>query len=255
MRKIHFMTFGGPNPNYHDAVVRLCNQARGFEIFDTITAYTEKDLITDTEFWDKHGDFISRNNRGFGYWIWKPYLIHKKLTEIDDDDILLYLDCGCELNIHGKKRLLELVDITVEKLIIGTETYSNDVHWTKRDLANHMMMDSHPTLIQNHMQAGAIMMLKCKKIVDLYNEFYTICCNHTLIDDTPSVISNHSGFIEHRHDQSVFNLLVKKYNLVNYDIDPSQWGNGYHYRNKYLSEGISHPIWYCRNKSGKSLFD
>jgi hypothetical protein len=35
---------------------------------------------------------------------------------------------------------------------------------------------------------------------------------------------NYKEFKDHRHDQSIFSVLTKKYNLLAYR-DPSQWGN------------------------------
>ena len=64
---IIFLTFGGPTPNYHDAVVRLCDQAKITGIFHEIIGLTESDLIKDIDFWNKHSDFIQSNPRGYGY--------------------------------------------------------------------------------------------------------------------------------------------------------------------------------------------
>lgn len=61
-----FITFGGPSENYHNAVTRICSEARSTNIFNNIIGYTENDLISDTPFWDKHGDFISNHKRGMG---------------------------------------------------------------------------------------------------------------------------------------------------------------------------------------------
>lgn len=36
-----------------------------------------------------------------GYGIWKPYIVNQKLSEIYDNDILVYLDAGCSINIRG----------------------------------------------------------------------------------------------------------------------------------------------------------
>jgi hypothetical protein len=46
---------------------------------------------------------ILREQRGGGYWIWKPYIIKKHLDKINDNDILIYMDAGCSININGKK--------------------------------------------------------------------------------------------------------------------------------------------------------
>jgi hypothetical protein len=76
-RKTVFVTFGGPTPNYHSAVDRICNEARSTNWFNEINGYKDSDLKSDTDFWNKHGQFIESNNRGYGYWIWKSYLIQK----------------------------------------------------------------------------------------------------------------------------------------------------------------------------------
>ena len=47
--------------------------------------------------------------------------------------------------------------------------------------------------------------------IDFLNSWINIFENHfNLIDDSPSKIKNFEGFVENRHDQSVFSLLCKK---------------------------------------------
>jgi len=53
----------------------------------------------------------------------------------------------------------------------------------------------------------------CKKTRDLVNEWYSVACKYNLIDDSPSIKPNAEGFKEHRHDQSIFSLLTKKYGI------------------------------------------
>ena len=250
-QQLHFITFGGPSNNYHDALDRICKQAKSFNIFSTITGYNEKDLQDDNNFWIKHGNFIQNNSRGYGYWLWKPYLILKKLKEINDNDILLYLDAGCELNTDGKEYFInKLIPLTNEKKIIGTRGGSNDLNFTKKDLVIFTEMEKSPLLSCDHMQPGTLMMKKCNIINKLIEEYYSVASNnYNLLDDSPSVAKNHESFIEHRHDQSIFNMLIKKYNLLNYDMEPSYWGtNPSNYK-----LGFNYPIWSCRNKTGLSL--
>jgi hypothetical protein len=252
--KIHFLTFGGPSDNYHDAVKRIHNQAIEFNMFTNIYSFTEKDLMEDTEFFDKHSNFILNNPRGYGYWIWKPYLIKKTLEKMDMDDILLFLDCGCELNINGKNRMHHFINLVNEKKIIGTGASSSDYTYTKMDLIKFLNMDNNIELLKKpHMQAGCVLMKKCDIIVNLYNEVYEIASNnYNLLDDSPSNATNFNEFKEHRHDQSIFNLLVKKYDLINYDLDPTDC-NAFPGDKEYLRGGITYPIWTCRNRTGISL--
>jgi len=62
-------------------------------------------------------------------------------------------------------------------------------------------------------EAGALLFLLCDETRNLVNEWYDVACDYHYIDDTPSISRNLTNFIEHRHDQSVFSLLTKKYNL------------------------------------------
>lgn len=254
MCKKYLITFGGPTNNYHDAVNRICSQAKEFNTFDTIIAYTEEDLKNDKDFWDKNGDFLEKNKRGYGYWIWKPYIILKTLKTINEGDILLYLDCGCELNIFGKDLLFDFFEKVKTKLIIGTSAGSNDIIFTKNDLIEFCDMRDNAKLGDPHMQTTILMILKCNTMCNLFTEFYEIASNnYNLIDDSPSITKNNKKFIEHRHDQSIFNMLVKKYNLINYDMDPTCFGYYPYNANNYYTKGLKFPIWSCRNRSGIPL--
>jgi hypothetical protein len=254
IHKTYFISFGGGSNNYHDAVNRIARQAKEFNMFTKIFAYTETDLKNELTFWEKHKRFITENKRGFGYWIWKSFLIMKTLEQLNDGDILLYCDCGCELNINGKKNLYKMIEKTDELLIIGTNAGSSDNNYTKMDLINFMEFNDIEILNKQQMQGGCLMMKKCEKITKLIKLWYDICIsnNYHLVDDSPSINKNYDTFIEHRHDQSVLSLLTKKYNLTNYEIDPTYFGTKY---NKYLTDGINYPIWTCRNISGISIKD
>ena len=66
--------------------------------------------------------------------------------------------------------------------------------------------------------ANTVMLYVCKETRSLIDEWYNISCDYHLIDDSPSIISNHNEFREHRHDQSILSLLIKKNNLFNEQI-------------------------------------
>lgn len=97
-------------------------QAHRFNIFDNIVCVTDKDLQNDNDFWPKHSRFINSNPRGYGYWLWKPYIILKQLELLNDGDILFYADCGCELNIRGLPKMNNYISLTKKYKIIGTNT-------------------------------------------------------------------------------------------------------------------------------------
>ncbi len=233
--QIHLVSFGGPSEQYVKAVERLRQQAIQMNVFSSIHIYTHRDLLSDPAF--KFKDFVQNNPRGYGYWIWKAYYIQKVLHQIPEGDLLMYLDAGCELNPYGKRRLFELVPIVINKKIIGTHSISTDITYTKR-ITRESIPLSKELLAKNQMQAGYLFMRKCPEIITLiYNWNKWNSCVE-LLDDTTS--NEYPEFIDHRHDQSIFNLLVKSSGLHNYNAEPAD-------------VRINNPVWYCRNRDGTPM--
>jgi hypothetical protein len=212
MYNINFITFGS-HDNYIDAGYRLINQASDLKIFNNIKLYSKDDLKNDNNFWSLHKNFIINNPRGFGYWIWKPYLIKKNMDEMKNNDILLYLDCGCEIDVNEKDYLIECIEIVKKDYIIGTFGKTLVENSCKMDLIMMLDMNKKIYLKSKMHQAGANLILVCNETRKLINEWYELCCNYNLIDDSISNNINLIEFIEHRHDQSIYSLLTKKYNL------------------------------------------
>ena len=206
-----FLTFGS-HANYINAANRLTDQVKELEIFDEIKNYNSNSLKNDPEFWDKHKDFCEKNRRGYGYWLWKPYLIKKTMEQLKDGDIVLYLDCGCEIDVNEKSYLNEMIDIVKTDNIIGTLTLA-DKDWNKMDLILKLDMNDIDVLKTPQHQAGALMFLVCDTTRNIVNEWYNIGCDYHNIDDSPSISKNLDCFRQHRHDQSIFSLLTKKHNV------------------------------------------
>jgi hypothetical protein len=209
---MHFITFGS-HANYVDAAIRLCKQANTFNLFTSITAYTGVYLTKDKLFWKQHGAFVTKYKRGFGYWLWKPYLILNTMNQLKDGEILLYLDCGCELAFSERKYLLDYIEIVKKDKIIGSDTKCIEKVWNKRDLIEFLDMNKDEYLNTTQNQAGALLIFVCDETRELIKEWYHLSCDYHNIDDSSSILPNCLEFKEHRHDQSIFSLLTKKYNL------------------------------------------
>ena len=210
--KTWFITFGS-HANYIDASLRLANQAKSFNLFSNIIVYSAKYLMTDTSFWNRHSNFMYHNTRGCGYWLWKPYIIQQTMNKLEDGDILMYLDCGCELDIREKEYLEFYIETVKKDKIIGGDTFCVEQQWNKTDLIHLLNMDDSPHLLTSQHEAGALVIFVCPETRDLVNQWYELGSTYHNIDDTPSILQNSSIFKEHRHDQSIFSLLTKKYNL------------------------------------------
>ena len=210
---INFITFGS-HDNYIDAGKRLLKEASELNLFTQTILYTQDDLKKNVDFWDTHNNFINNNKRGYGYWLWKPFLIKKTMENMNEGDILLYLDCGCELDYQKKNNLITIFDIVKTTKLLYTLTCV-EKNWNKMDLIISLDMNKENDLNTPQRQAGVICFLVCAETINLVNEWYKIGSTYHNIDDSPSILKNLKGFCEHRHDQSIFSLLSKKYNFYN----------------------------------------
>ena len=77
-------------------------EACSMEIFKSIDVGDRNYL--EPAYLRKHADFMLSRKRGFGYWIWKSQVVLQKLISIPENDILVYLDVGFELNPRGRYR-------------------------------------------------------------------------------------------------------------------------------------------------------
>ena len=152
---------------------------------------------------------------------------------------------------------MDFLDSVKTKYILCGKTFSTDITYTKMDLIKYFDMENDiDKLALPQMESGSIFIYKNDLTTKLMYEWYDVCFNnYHLIDDSPSVEPNFKEFIENRHDQSVFNLILKKNNIVNYDLSPNFWGLGVGSRDNYIKNALEYPIWTCRNKKGKSLLD
>lgn len=210
-----FISFGGPTEGYHNLVNSICQQSVKLDFFTHIFGFTDIDLKSDLDFWNRQGDFIERNKRGYGYWLWKPFIINLVLEHLNENDILVYVDAGSTVNPNGKQRLNEYIDL-LNNSDYGVLSYQfsryPEICWTKKILLDYFNANDET---KNSGQCVATMLIikKNKHSVDIIKKWYEIASIYELIDDTK--ISNENiAFKDHRHDQSIYSLLVKKFGSI-----------------------------------------
>jgi hypothetical protein len=83
----HLVTFG--TENYHNSVQSLIKSSN--EYFTNHHTFSTKDI--DSDFYKENIEILEQG-RGAGYWLWKPYFIKKMLMEVDENDVIFYVDSG-----------------------------------------------------------------------------------------------------------------------------------------------------------------
>jgi hypothetical protein len=252
------ISFGADIPNsdrcYSTRNIHLMNEMKHSEFFDEFTVKNEKDLMEDEYFWSKHGEFMSNpeNSRGYGFWFWKPYLIHKTLNELEDGDFLVYIDAGCTVNPHGKARFEEYKEMLSKNEfgVLAFQLYAcNDNQYSKRILLDFLnATDEHKTTPQ--IIATAIMFKKTPHSVNFVNRWYEIASNEKYINDE-HVEDEYPEFVDHRHDQSIFSLLVKHYRDIDIEEEPRPIviPDETYFPYVWHSQGLPYPFWGTRMRS------
>ena len=246
MGKLWFWTFGQGH-QYGQAVKRLMDQAKRSEMFDECVAFSGSDLQSDEEFWSAHGAFVAANCRGYGYWIWKPWLAKRMFERMADGDIMLYMDAGCEINLTALPKLHDYFQFAEEEgsLFFIQGVACKERFWTKSDTIDRFeMRDTH--LIETPQVAATLWFFKKTSAnVEFVDRWFSILTSdgYHHVDDSPSVSLALPGFKEHRHDQSVFSLMAKEEGRRG--SRDKLW-----YRN--WAQGKSMPLLTCRSRDGRS---
>ena len=74
--------------------MRIKGEAEASHFFTSIHTYTEKDF--DKDYWQKYKDRFLQNKKGYGYYMWKPYIVKRELESLADGDTLSTLTQGAQ---------------------------------------------------------------------------------------------------------------------------------------------------------------
>jgi hypothetical protein len=237
----HLIIYG--DNNYSKAKKRLENEALNTDWFDSVTVYGPE--ILDNNFKNKFKEVLS-HSRGAGYWIWKNYIIKKKMNEINDNDILIYLDAGCSINVKGKKRFYEYVDMlnnSEQDIISFQMCHHPEKFWTTKQIFDYLNVDINSDIANTGQLVGGIIImkktLKIKSILDLVYKMY---------EDDPLLITDFYNknqepfFKDNRHDQSIFSVVRKLHDSIILDDETYFWNKGDN------RDPEKYPFWATRKK-------
>lgn len=211
--------------NFADARFResqqLANMFAELHGLDLTYSYSDERFHEEFASYVKKHDKIFSQQRGHGYWLWKPFLISHVLNKIADNDILLYSDTGL-IFFRSPAPLFHLLS-NHEQLFFSLPGCLNK-EWAKRDL--FIALECDDVTHWNRLQTGA----QCSvwratpQSRARAQEWLNWCENYELLSDHPSSAPNLPEFVDHRHDQSILSLLTARWNAEIFR-NPNQHGN------------------------------
>lgn len=198
--------------------------------FDEVIAYNRSYI--DLDFQKKYHNILDLP-RGAGYWLWKPYIIIKTLEKINYGDYLFYCDAGANL-IEDIKFLIDELKKTKQEIMPFDLQQLIEKKFTKRDVFIYNQCDVPSITDTNICDAAFQLIIKSSWTFGFYSELLRQACIENLITDCPNIygLPNYPEFIDHRHDQSIYSVNVKKNKLIIFRT-PSQYGIGFEKYYKY----------------------
>jgi len=221
--KKHLIVFG--TENYSNSIDSLIKSSNNY--FDEYHIFGKSDI--DEEFYKKNKSILDQN-RGAGYWLWKPYFIYKVLKKINNKDIVFYVDAGNMFLTDPTFLYEKLKDNNGIILFDNRDGMTNgesaqNFISCKKDSFVLMNCDTDEFIFGKHLNASYQIYQKNNNSLLFIDEYLNYCQNINILTDLPNQYgSNYPGYYDHRHDQSVLSLLSIKHKITPL-VDPSEWGN------------------------------
>ena len=194
---IKHITFASDNMSISAELCRKSALAHGCDV----SRIYGKENIFGTDFLERNYDILTQN-RGVGYWLWKPYFILQELETLSFDDFLIYTDAGVEFVNHINHLINSMDDI-----LLFQNNYKHS-EWCKGDVMAYT-----PDYSGNQVQASAMIFRNSISSIMFTEQWLSRCEIPGLIDDSPSKLPNYPGFQEHRHDQAILTSVAVQKNI------------------------------------------
>lgn len=234
---------------YRGAVRRITGEARRSGWFSAVDGITDRELRASyPEFVSRHASLLVPGSRGYGYWVWKPFLVLNALRRAAPSRAgIVYCDSGCALNVTAGSclRMGEYFAIAQEGGGLCMQMPQHpEFMWTKNGLLDHLdLPDEHRGTGQ--VASGAFLLTADDRSIHLAERWLDVATReaYRFVDDSLSAqdLAN-PNFRSHRHDQSVFSCLAKLQGIPMIP-DETYWAP------EWETKGRSFPIWALRSRS------
>ena len=216
MKRI-FVSYG--DAKFENTLRRIGKEASGLGLFDEIRLYRPQDLPVAIA-----ASPLMAFGKGGGYWNWKPFVIKRTLEDCSDKDLVCYADAGCVLRA-SEDWSLYFDKLRSTKAICfqyrsdfdyrWSENYPCNSpkikHWSKRSTLEYFDRLLGPCGWWDFNKIlGGVLFFRGKE-GRLINDWLSLSLLKPELFYDPLVAereSQHTDFIEHRHDQSVLTPLA-----------------------------------------------
>ena len=220
--RIHLVTFATMRFRHRQYLLGWSAVAN--RVVTSVTHWTPKKLLAAG--FENRCPTIRLNERGAGFYAWKPFIIQKKLEDVAKGDIVFYCDVGktfpYKLLSDSLHVFLDWMQKHEQTVMPGIKIpwYGPMSMWTKRDAFVSMAMDKRSIHTAAPIQAGYSIWINNSASKDIVKEWMNLSANRQLISDDPSILGfpELPDFYEHRHDQSLLSLVCLRRYIEGMDV-------------------------------------
>ncbi len=239
---------GAGNTKFEDAADRLSKQVHDFRVFNNIETIKTKSLLQLIPELSADNPF---QTRGFGFYRWKPRILLKALEGAWGRYAgVCFADAGCEANVNlwSKRNLVNRLRSAEDFGVLAYAIDTPERHFTKRYLMEKFSAFD-IGLESWQFQTGTIY-LSGQTGLEIARTWDNLSWESIEnVNDEFSGENELPGFFEHRHDQSVFSLILKSRDVLPAIPHPP----GYDLRFRPRFQNVFEPFWWARNRSGIDL--
>ena len=212
----YLISFGDDYFNYKKQILKKQAESTGW--FDDVIIHSPETLL---DFFTQHRDFVT-NSRGYGYWIWKPYIILDLLEKINEGDNIFYIDSGGCILQHRNKRFEEYLEMLNSTPILvfcdggscGNPPDYKEKYFQKMKVLKRFSLENDEDFLNSgQIEGGVFICKKSQESINFVKEWLNLVTedNYSLVndDDDFEQLNEYKG---HRHDQSILSILCKKRN-------------------------------------------
>lgn len=210
----YLISFGDDYFNYKKQILKKQAESTGW--FDDVIIHSPKTL---EEFFNQHKNFVT-NSKGYGYWIWKPYIILDLLEKINEGDNIFYIDSGGCILEHRNKRFEEYLEMLNSTPILvfcdggscGNPPDYKEKYFQKMKVLKRFSLENDEDFLNSgQIEGGVFICKKSQESIDFVKEWLNLVTedNYSLVndDDDFEQLNEYKG---HRHDQSILSILSKR---------------------------------------------
>lgn len=235
-----FSSKGYANPK------RFLDQAEESGFFDSITLSSDKDVDPLMKRHKLH--FWIWRKRGFGFWIWKPFVIQKRLNQIPDGDFLVYADQGFHIQSSGKDILNEYIETLISsKSWIGVFS-AGENYRPESFVKKESVMFYNPGFYQSgfgeYVYGGLLIIQNSDKARRAIDDWRMLCERFPILDPIPIKLFQHPAFIGQDGDNGYLPIVLSKIGgYVKFSADDVNIFNSEGFQlHHVLPEGDHHSI-------------